>query len=112
MDKQLLSQTISRHIPGSLQKFTSLLGWGSSHYWVGVVLVVRCLHYVVFAFNVLGDPSVNLLFISASMLGLAIIVRFMGKIWYLDILEASFFLNLGILASGTLYKVMVTYMEL
>ena len=46
-------------------------------YWVGVVLVVHCLHYVVFAFNVLGDPSVNLLFI---LFGLAIVIRFMGKI--------------------------------
>jgi len=68
MDKQLLSQTISRRIPGSIQK-----------YRVGVVLVVCCLRYVVFAFNVLGDPSVNLLFISASMLGLASLLGSWGK---------------------------------
>ena len=41
MDKQLyvLSQTISRRIPGSIQKYTLLLGWGSS---CGTLSSLRC----------------------------------------------------------------------
>ena len=57
-----------------------------------------------FACNVLRDPSVNLLAVSTSMFGLEAVMRFISDIYknrYLDILESSFILNLGILAIGT-----------
>ena len=37
-------------------------------YWTGFLLLVRCALCVVFAFNVLGDSSLNLLLTASSML--------------------------------------------
>ena len=74
-------------------------------YWTGFLLLVRCVLFVVFAFNVLGDASLNLLLIVSSMLGVSTILTRLTngiyKTWTLDLLEASYFLNLGILAAGT-----------
>ena len=74
-------------------------------YWTGFLLLVRCVLFVVFAFNVLGDSSLNLLLIVSSMLGVStILIRLTNgiyKTWLLDLLEASYFLNLGVLAAGT-----------
>ena len=74
-------------------------------YWTGFLLLVRCALFVVFAFNVLGDSSLNLLVIASSMLGvstfLARLTKGIYKAWILDLLEASYFLNLGVLAAGT-----------
>ena len=72
-------------------------------YWPGLLLLIRCALFVIFASNPSGDPSVNLLCISSASLGLAV---FRGAIniysnWLLDILEGSFILNLGILAGAT-----------
>ena len=75
-----------------------------TRYWIGLLLLLRCALSLVFACNVLGDPSLNLLAISASMLGLEAVMKFTGVLYknrYLDILESSFILNLGILAIGT-----------
>ena len=75
-----------------------------TRYWIGLLLLLRCALFLVFACNVLGDPSLNLLAISASMLGLEAVMKFTGVLYknrYLDILESSFILNLGILAVGT-----------
>ena len=52
--------------------------------------------FLVFAFNISGDDSINLLVISLT--------TFLGKAyksWYLNALELSFILNLGILAVAT-----------
>ena len=73
-------------------------------YWTGFLLLLRSVLFLVFAFNTLGDDSLNLLVISSATLGLAILSRFIGQVyikWYIDVLEASFILNLGILAVGT-----------
>ena len=46
----------------------------------------------------------NLLAITTSVIGLAILMRFTGSVycrWYLDVLDASFLLNLGVLAPAT-----------
>ena len=75
-----------------------------TRYWIGLLLLQRFGLFLVFACNVLGDPSSNLLAISASMLGLEAVMKLTGDIYknrYLDILESSFILNLGILAIGT-----------
>ena len=74
-------------------------------YWPGLLLLVRCALFIVFASNPSGDPSINLLCITPASLGLAV---FKGSIniysnWPLDILEGSFILNLGILAGASYY---------
>ena len=73
-------------------------------YWTGLLLLLRCALYLVFAFNVTGDDSINLLVISATVLGTSVIFGLVGmvyKSWYLNALELSFILNLGILAAAT-----------
>ena len=73
-------------------------------YWTGFLLLVRCVLFVVFAFNVLGNASLNLLLTASSMLGITFLARLTNGIyeaWILDLLEASYFLNLGVLAAGT-----------
>ena len=79
-------------------------------YWTGLMLLLRCGLFLIFALNTYGEPSVNLLAIVVASFGA---VWFIGrgqiyKYWWLDILEVSFFLNLGILAAGTLYIRAVT----
>ena len=58
-----------------------------------------------FAFNVNGDTSVNILAITVCLIGLqSIIFQFnVYKAWYLNVLEASFIINLLVLENGTYY---------
>ena len=70
------------------------------------MLCLRCTLSLVFAFNSQADPSINLLAIGAVVIGLLTLTNFTGLIYkrtYLDILEISFILNLGILAVTTYY---------
>jgi len=53
---------------------------------------------------VAGDDSINLLVISSTALGIAVAFGLAGMVyecWYLNALELSFILNLGILAAAT-----------
>ena len=73
-------------------------------YWTGLLLLLRGVMFVTFAFNILGDPSVNLLCITSASLGITMVTRMTGQIYkklWLDVLEASFILNLGVLAAAT-----------
>ena len=76
-------------------------------YWTGLMLLVRCALFLLFAFNALGDPSINLLAIGCVTALLPIVYALLGnriyKTWYLNALELSFIVNLGILALATLY---------
>ena len=76
-------------------------------YWTGLMLLVRCALFLLFALNALGDPSVNLLAIGSVTSILPIVYALFGnriyKNWYLNMLELSFIVNLGILALATLY---------
>ena len=74
-------------------------------YWPGLLLLVRCALFIVFASNPSGDPSINLLCIISASLGLAVFTRSINiySNWPLDILEGSFILNLGILAGASYY---------
>ena len=75
-------------------------------YWTGLMLCLRCALFLVFAFNTQADPSLNLLAIGAVVVGLLTLTHFTGLIYkkmYLDILEITFILNLGILAIATYY---------
>ena len=73
-------------------------------YWTGLLLLVRCALFLVFAFNVSGNDSVNLLAISAASFGIFVWLTLSSVVyrsWYLNALEVSFILNLGILAVAT-----------
>ena len=73
-------------------------------YWTGLLLLVRCALFLVFAFNISANDSVNLLVISSTAFGIFIWFALSGMVykkWYLNALELSFILNLGILAAAT-----------
>ena len=73
-------------------------------YWTGLLLVVRFVLLLVFATKYFGE--VLLLAISAACCGLLAWPWLIGTVyknWYLGVLEASFILNLGILAVATSY---------
>ena len=73
-------------------------------YWTGLLLLVRCALFLVFAFNISGDNSINLLVISLTTFGIFVWFALLGKVyknWCLNALELSFILNLGILAVAT-----------
>ena len=73
-------------------------------YWTGLLLFLRCALFLVFAFNISGDESVNLLVISSGTFGIFVGFVLLGKVYknlYLNALEVSFILNLGMLAVAT-----------
>ena len=73
-------------------------------YWTGLLLWVRCALFLVFTFKITGDESVNLLVISSATSGIFAWLTLSGMVytsWYLNALEVSFILNLGILAAAT-----------
>ena len=75
-------------------------------FWIGLLLLVRSSLFLVFAFNALGDPAVNLLATTLTGFLLANILqclRGVYKKWTLNVLESLSFFNLGILALATLY---------
>ena len=79
-------------------------------YWTGILLLVRILLILIFALNTRGSPDINVLAISLTVLSLfmhAILAGNVYKTWHLNVIEYSFFLNLGVLASATFYA-MVT----
>ena len=70
------------------------------------MLLVRCALFLVFAFNISGNDSVNLLVICSATFGIIVGFALSGmvyKSWCLNALELSFILNLGILAVTTIY---------
>ena len=79
-------------------------------YWTGLLLLLRCGLYLVFAFNVRGESSINLLAISLAVLGLTVILLFTGSVyknWGLNVLEISFIVNLGFLVAATYHVTVV-----
>ena len=73
-------------------------------YWTGMLLLACCALFLVFAFNFSGNDSVNLLVVSSTAFGIFIWFGLSGmvyKSWWLNALELSFILNLGILAVAT-----------
>ena len=77
---------------------------GKTRYWNGFLLVVRGGLYVGFAINSQGDPSANLAAISVICFVLSVIPWLGHRIYeklYINILEASFILNVCILSIAT-----------
>ena len=76
-------------------------------YWTGLMLILRCYVFLIFAFNVFGDPSINLLCIGSATAVQLILSTLLGnriyKNVFLNILELSFNSNLCIVAMATLY---------
>ena len=73
-------------------------------YWTGLLLLLHCALFIVFAFNVSGDNSINLLATSLTIFGILGWFTLSGvvyKNWYLNAIEVSFILNLGVLAAAT-----------
>jgi len=73
-------------------------------YWTGLLLCLPCALFLVFACNTQADPSINLLAISSVAFGFTVVTRYTGAVYrklYVDVLETSFIVNLGILAVAT-----------
>lgn len=76
-------------------------------YWVGMLLVLRGIILVIFATTSSTFPNVNLVVtisVSALVLLYAGHVKFVYESKYLSLLESSFFVNLIVLYTGTLYE--------
>ena len=73
-------------------------------YWTGLLLLLRCVLYIIF--TQANTNRFNLVAITCVCLGLSIFpwmnIRIYRK-WYLQFLEASFILNLGVFAVATCY---------
>ena len=79
-------------------------------YWTGLLLLVRIALFTVFSTNTSGDPAINLLAITVTIVCLfAYLALFAGvyKVCLLNILEYSFLLNLVIMSVGVLYATSV-----
>ena len=75
-------------------------------FWTGFLLLVRNILLLIFAFNTLGDPSLNLLIITLASLSLTVLFGVFHPVYKkrcCNILEFSFYLNLGTVSVATLY---------
>ena len=80
-------------------------------YWTGLLLLVRTILFLIFSVNVFGDPAINL-FATATMMSLLLIYVAISKhvyrVKYLNMLEYSSFLNLGITSTALLFTRLTT----
>ena len=77
-------------------------------YWTGLLFLVRCILFLAFA--TVGDASANLFAVSSAviaLLTLGFVVRGVYRSPYIGALEASFLLNLGILAAASYHVTLV-----
>ena len=75
-------------------------------YWPGLLLVVRIVLFLIFSVNVFGDPAISLLTIIVTTFCIYYFTITVGGVYKKNVLnniEYSFFLNLGILSSATLF---------
>ena len=77
------------------------------HYWIGLLLLVRLVLFLLIAESVL-DNSEYLLAVSTASFGLIVWPWMIGspiyRNWYLNALNSSYLVNLGILSVTTLYS--------
>ena len=80
-------------------------------YWTGLLLLLRCILFLVNALgNSRNDSGFNLVIICCVCLALFAVSSINGRIykkWYLQVLEVSFILNLGVLAVASGYIIEV-----
>ena len=82
-------------------------------YWTGLLLVVRSIMFLTLGFNPNSDPSVTLLLVILTALVIhswAWLVGGVYKNWWLEVLESSFILSLGVMAAVT-YKLQLENCE-
>ena len=82
-------------------------------YWTGLLLVIRSIMFLTLGFNPNSDPSATLLLVILTALVIhswAWVVGGVYKNWWLEMLESSFILNLGIMAAVT-YKLQLENCE-
>lgn len=75
-------------------------------YWTGLMLLVRVIIIVALSINSQGNPNKYLLVLTVVILVLLLILTLTGGVyrsWGLNVLEASFIFNLGILFAATFY---------
>ena len=81
-------------------------------FWTGLLLVVRVLLFLAFAFNTSGNPALNLLLVAITAIVLLCMqLAFFSGVYknkVHDILEAIFVANLGIVASATLFVQLIS----
>ena len=73
-------------------------------YWTGLLLVIRSVTFLTFGFNPKSDPSLTLLLVILTVLVIyswVWVVSGVYKNWWLEMLESSFILNLGILTANS-----------
>ncbi len=73
-------------------------------YWTGLLLLIRFALLITSAHTMAANPSVNFLVVQVFVLLVLVWALINGGIykkWYLNMLEAFFFLNLGLLAAST-----------
>ena len=78
--------------------------------WTGILLVVRVALFFLLSLNIKNDPAITLLVITIFMFALTSCAWVGGGIYYKtwqNILEGSFFINLGILSVTMLYVLKV-----
>ena len=79
-------------------------------YWTGMFLMLRCILFLVFVTSAFKNSSATLMAVTTSLLVIVSLTRvFTGRIYknvYVDILEASLLLNLGILSVATSHNMM------
>ena len=76
-----------------------------TRYWTGFLLLVRCALYIVFSFNSLGATTKSLLAVNVTFTALMIVAWLSAAIYrnfYVNVLEASVYLNLIIFSATTL----------
>ena len=82
-------------------------------YWTGLLLVICSIMFLTLGFNPNSDPSVTLLLVILTAVVIhswAWVVGGVYKNWWLEMLESSFILNLGIMAAVT-YKLQLENCE-
>ena len=75
-------------------------------YWTGLLLLVRTILFLIFSLNTRGNANINFLAIIITVLFLLLYIVLTGGVyrkWSLNVIEYSFFLNLGIFAFATSY---------
>ena len=75
----------------------------SHRYWTGLLLMVRCILFIIIAVPSTGGSRADLFAVSSAVIGLITFALAAGiyRKRYFGILEASFFLNLALLATAT-----------
>ena len=75
-----------------------------TRFWTGLILLVRCIFFLVSALNTIGNDKLSLLVITSVTAVLATLAWVHHRVYeklHNDLLEASFVLNLCILVAGT-----------